>query len=188
MAMPTLAEIDRLVWAMLIGWLSSAWMRSTVSVACSASHCGSTTTNSSPDSRPAMSEPAVPLQARGHLAQQLIAGGVAQGVVDLLEAVQVDEQHRQLLVVARGGGNGLVGLGLQQAAVGQAGQAVVEGQLADARRAFSRSSASAHRCAQASTRRWWKSRGGIARLAEIEGEGADGAALAVADRRGPAGR
>ena len=37
-------------------------------------------------------------EARGDDAQQLVAGLVAERVVDLLEAVQVDEQHRQLPV------------------------------------------------------------------------------------------
>jgi hypothetical protein len=37
---------------------------------------------------------------RGDIAQQLIAHRMAQRVIDLLEAVQVDEQHGQLFVIA----------------------------------------------------------------------------------------
>ena len=53
------------------------------------------TANSSPPKRatvsPGRTEAAQPL---GHLDQQLVAGGVAEAVVDLLEAVEVEEQHR----------------------------------------------------------------------------------------------
>ena len=40
----------------------------------------------------------------GDAAQQLVAGGVAEGVVDVLEAVEVDEQRRRLDAVRGGRG------------------------------------------------------------------------------------
>ncbi len=63
---------------------------------------------------------------RGGL-EQHVAGGVAEGVVDRLETVQVDEQHRQDLAVAARFGQGVLGLFAQQDAVGQPGQQVVMG-------------------------------------------------------------
>ena len=59
---------------------------------------------------------------RGH--QQLVAGGVAEAVVDVLEVVQVDEQHGQVGLV--GTGQGVLDPLGEQGPVGQAGQAVVE--------------------------------------------------------------
>ena len=60
---------------------------------------GSTTANSSPPSRATASLAAQPRGRRARdLAQQLVAGVVAERVVDLLEAVEVDQQHRDVLV------------------------------------------------------------------------------------------
>ena len=53
------------------------------------------TVNSSPPKRAIVSlGRSSRAQARGDVAQQAVAGGVAEGVVDELEAVEVDEQHR----------------------------------------------------------------------------------------------
>ena len=41
--------------------------------------------------------PRGPRQSRSDLPQQLVAGGVAEGVVDLLEVVEVDEEEGHLL-------------------------------------------------------------------------------------------
>jgi hypothetical protein len=60
---------------------------------------------------------------RGH--QQLVAGGVAEAVVAVLEVVEVDEQHAQVGRV--GAGQGVLDPLGEQGPVGQAGQAVVEG-------------------------------------------------------------
>ncbi|WRL63368.1 hypothetical protein U6N30_27080 [Blastococcus brunescens] len=70
------------------------------------------------------------LQSRAHLAEQLVAVGVAQGVVDLLEAVQVDQQQGDLAVRPAGGGESLVEAVAQQLPVGQTGQGVVRGLVA----------------------------------------------------------
>jgi hypothetical protein len=64
------------------------------------------------------------LEAPGRGHQQLVAGGVAEAVVDVLEVVQVDEQHGQ--VARPGAGQGVLDPLGEQGAVGQAGQPVVE--------------------------------------------------------------
>ncbi len=68
------------------------------------------------------------LQAFGHGPQQHVAGAVAAGVVDELEAVQVDEHDGAVAGRARAGGQQLVDAVDQQAPVGQARQHVIEGQ------------------------------------------------------------
>jgi len=72
------------------------------------------------------------VQARGGRLEQRIAGGVAEGVVDGLEAVQVDEQHRQRAAAIARHLDGIGGLLAQQHPVGQAGEQVVMGQQFDA--------------------------------------------------------
>ena len=66
----------------------------------------------------------------GDLADQVVAGVVAEAVVDLLEAVDVDDHHRALAAVAGAEGDVLVELGAEAAAVEQPGQRVVVGQVA----------------------------------------------------------
>ena len=66
------------------------------------------------------------LQARADLAQQPVAGLMAERVVELLEVVEVDQQQRELGLAGAGGGRGLVEAGEQLAAVGEAGQRVVQ--------------------------------------------------------------
>ena len=67
--------------------------------------------------------------APGDLLQQGVAGGVAQGVVDVLETVQVHEQHGHLVAAALGHAQRLLQAVHQQQAVGQVGQVVVFGQV-----------------------------------------------------------
>ena len=70
------------------------------------------------------------LQARGGGAQDAVAGGVAERIVDVLEAVQVEEQHRDAaFLAARAHDRARQALG-QQRAVRQAGQRVVVRQVA----------------------------------------------------------
>ena len=71
------------------------------------------------------------VQPLRHLLQQQVALVVAQGVVQRLEVVQVDEQQCPALLAPLGCGQGLVHAVHQQHAVGQAGQCVVEGQALD---------------------------------------------------------
>ena len=72
-------------------------------------------------------------QAQRHFLQQHVADGVAERVVDGLEAVEVDEHHRGLLAVAVGQRERLLQAVLQQAPVGQAGERVVVGEVLGAR-------------------------------------------------------
>ena len=67
-------------------------------------------------------------QALCHVLQQQVAHVMAQGVVQGLEVVQVDEQQRTALALALGAGQCLLHAVHQQHAVGQAGERVVEGQ------------------------------------------------------------
>ncbi|MCW0447782.1 hypothetical protein NB706_000616 [Xanthomonas sacchari] len=72
------------------------------------------------------------VHAGGRQLQQRVAGGVAEGIVDALEAVQVDEQHRQRGAALHRLVHRLLGLLAQQLPVRQAGQQVVVGQQLDA--------------------------------------------------------
>src|SRR5829696_2767170 len=60
------------------------------------------------------------------LAQQPVAGAVAEAVVDHLEVVEVDEEHGQAAAVPAGPGQGVPDPVVEQGPVGQVGQAVVE--------------------------------------------------------------
>ena len=69
-------------------------------------------------------------QAAGHLLEQGVADMMAQRVVDGLEAVQINEQDGQLGVILGSGIHGLAEALLEQRAVGQAGQCIVVGEIA----------------------------------------------------------
>ena len=71
-------------------------------------------------------------QALGDRAQQRVAGGVAERIVDQLEAVQVEEQHREAAARARRGEDRLAGAVRKQHAVGQPGQHIARREEADA--------------------------------------------------------
>ncbi len=64
--------------------------------------------------------------ALGHRHQQCIAGLVAVGIVDLLEAVQVHEHHGETAAALLGLGQCLHDATLQQQAVGQAGERIMQ--------------------------------------------------------------
>lgn len=66
-----------------------------------------------------------------HLLQQLVAHFMAERVVEHLELVQVQEQQRPGPAFARSQHRGLGQAVQQQAAIGQAGQRIVEGQAFD---------------------------------------------------------
>ncbi len=70
-------------------------------------------------------------QPLGGFDQQQIADVVAQGVINVLEVVHVEEQHGQLFTVALGTQQGLLQPQLQAEAVVQTGQRVVVGQVVD---------------------------------------------------------
>jgi hypothetical protein len=82
--------------------------------------------NSSPPRRPTVSDSRISLPRRQrHLAEDAIAGLMAERVVDVLEAVEIDEQDGQPGLVAVRTLQCLVQPVAQQQAVGQAGQRVV---------------------------------------------------------------
>ncbi len=62
----------------------------------------------------------------GHRDQQGVPGGVAPAVVEDLEAVEVDEQHRHPGTAPGGPGQGLVQPVGEQGPIGEAGEGVVE--------------------------------------------------------------
>ena len=66
------------------------------------------------------------LQPLAHLGQQLVARGVPERVVDRLEVVEVHEQDRGVLVVARLAVECVLDAVAEQRAVGEPGDGVVE--------------------------------------------------------------
>jgi len=68
-------------------------------------------------------------QALRHLDEQLIAHMVAEGVVDDLEAIEVDQHQRQLLLVALAEAQRLFEALVQAEPVGQVGERVVVGEV-----------------------------------------------------------
>ena len=71
------------------------------------------------------------LQPLGDLAQQRVADRVAERVVDVLEAVEIDQEQRAALLAAGGIAQRLVERLAHQRAVGQAGQRIEAGEAAD---------------------------------------------------------
>ena len=91
---------------------------------------------------------------RAELADQLVAGRMAERVVDLLEAVEIEvEQSEAVLGGAPDIGQRVVEPIVEQGAVGQAGQRVVEGQVLALRPCSSRSSPACGRRRDASAGR-----------------------------------
>ena len=131
------------------------------------------------------------LEPRRDLGEQSIAGGVAERVVDVLEAVEVEPEHRHQLAVALGAGHGAVEMLVELKPVGQAGQRIVHGEiadlvlgqpaLADAPRGNGRGHGEAHHDQEAGGQRHHREReigeAGSGRL--VEGEGIDARDLAV---------
>ncbi len=71
------------------------------------------------------------LQARGDFLKQRVARGVAERVVDVLEAIEVEAEHRHEVAVALGAGHRTFQILVELHAVGQAGQRIVHGEEAD---------------------------------------------------------
>ena len=90
------------------------------------------TTNSSPPNRATKSSgPQHLAQPVGDRAQQLVAAGMAERVVDLLELVEIDEQQRRQLLGALLDRQQTLDLVAEIDPVGQRGQFVVARQMAD---------------------------------------------------------
>ncbi len=66
------------------------------------------------------------VEAPRDLLQHLVARGVAEAVVDRLEVVEVEEDHREAALLAPAAGERVADALREQGAVGQAGDAVVE--------------------------------------------------------------
>ena len=62
-----------------------------------------------------------------HLEQHAVADGVTEAVVDGLEVVEIDEQHRHADALAQGPGHRVAHALVEQRAVGQMGDRIVEG-------------------------------------------------------------
>ena len=75
--------------------------------------------------------PAARADAVGDRLQQLVADGVAERVVDRLEVVEVDEQHDDRVGLGPGDAQGVVHAVEEQRPVGEPGQLVVEGAVAE---------------------------------------------------------
>ena len=75
--------------------------------------------------------PQAAAQPLRHVGDQAVAHGVAQGIVDDLEAVEVQEQHGQALAVTVGLGHGQGQAVGEEQPVGQLGERVVVGQAAN---------------------------------------------------------
>ena len=67
-------------------------------------------------------------EALADLAQHLVAVVVAEGVVDLLEAIEVEQHHRDAGPGAPGARDRVLGARAEEDAVGQTGQRVVQGE------------------------------------------------------------
>ena len=124
-AMPTLASTWTRMPPTAKERSSAARSRSPAVLADASSPGASTTANSSPPSRASVSSSRrSSLQARADLAQHLVARVVAERVVELLEAVEVDQQQRELgVVLGRGRDRGVQRVD-EVAAVAEAGEVV----------------------------------------------------------------
>ncbi len=127
--MPTLGRTDRSLPVIEMGISNPRTRRSAKSITVE----GSTTSsikmaNSSPPKRAAVSVVPHSLeQTNGDLLQHLVAGRVAEAVVDRLEVVEVEEDHGDARVLARRAGERVVDAVGEQRSVGQPGDGVVEG-------------------------------------------------------------
>ncbi|HRB11987.1 MAG TPA: hypothetical protein PKU70_03170 [Vicinamibacteria bacterium] len=92
---------------------------------------GRRTRNSSPPRRASESPSRRPSEALPHDLEHLVPGGMAERVVDDLEAVEVHEKDAQGRVAALGLGERVGEAVLEEEPVGQAGEAVVEGHVLD---------------------------------------------------------
>ncbi|MNX73860.1 hypothetical protein D3C86_1052720 [compost metagenome] len=86
-----------------------------------------------PDPGDVVRGPEGPQEALGDLADQEVAAGIAQGVVDDLEAVQVEEEQGGFLPAAQGVGEDLAQPVLEEVPVRQAGQGVGAREALDGR-------------------------------------------------------
>ena len=82
-----------------------------------------TMANSSPPRRPDQVEIAHAfLQPRRNLFEQRIAGGMAERIVHVLEAVEIEPEHGHQVAVALGAGDGAVEMLAELQTIGKAGE------------------------------------------------------------------
>ncbi len=117
------------------------------------------------------------LQASAKFAQQLVARDMPLGIVDALEPVKVDQQHRALFIFATGLAQPLARLLTEQEPVGKPGERIVEGQLVHAVRALLALHGQ-HAYRQADVRQLEVQLPGAARLSQVEGQTAQHASIA----------
>ena len=110
-----------------MGCFRLARNRSAIWLAVARSAQGRQIPNSSPPSRATMSDSLGAQQVETHLLPVGLAVVVAEGVVDLLEAIQVEQQQRERCVLVAAGGDGLLHVPLQEGAIGQPGQQIMRG-------------------------------------------------------------
>ena len=107
--------------------------RSAIEPTSSAPVRGSSSASSSPPSRPrGIRRTSMAAGDRGCLAQHAIAMGMTVLVVELLEVVDVDDEHAERRLVAPRRALGRRGLAVEDARIREPGQRVVVGHVADA--------------------------------------------------------
>ena len=67
--------------------------------------------------------------AAGNGLQQLVADGMAPGIVDFFKVVEIHKHYRQLFVISSGKRNGLVDAVVEQQTIGKVGQDIVLRQM-----------------------------------------------------------
>ena len=75
--------------------------------------------------------PQTGLETTGHGLQKAVAGGMAEGIVDLLEAIKIEKQHRHPLAGLAGLGQHLPQAQLEGGPIGQAGEVIGVGHQPD---------------------------------------------------------
>jgi hypothetical protein len=90
----------------------------------------STTNSSPPTARDRVDLADARANARGGLAQDVVARGVAEGIVHLLEAVEVDEQQRDAIAAAIDAQDRVLEPRGERVAIRQPGERIVDGSLA----------------------------------------------------------
>ena len=71
------------------------------------------------------------LQSCGNFPEEQVADRVTERIVDDLETIEIEEQDRDLFLVTPGCGERAAQAIIEQAAVGQAGERIVVGQVLD---------------------------------------------------------
>ena len=133
-ARPILARTVNCLPRTWIGAASAERMRSAIASACAPSWSSSSSTaNSSPPRRAAVSPGAGMRPSPGDPDQQLVPSVVAEPVVDQLQAVEVDEEHGHPPIATEVTAQGVAHAVGEQGAVGQPGQVVVESLVAKPR-------------------------------------------------------